>query len=727
MLNLDELNIAQKEAVQAIKGPVMVIAGAGSGKTKVLTYRVAYLISKGVSNDSILALTFTNKAASEMKERVKKMIGKSSDGLWMGTFHSIFSRILRSECDKIGYNSNYSIVDTNEGLVMIKNIMAGLNIPTENCNPYSVHSSISRAKNKMMSPNDLANKAGDTFGLKVAEIYKEYQAKLKNNNCMDFDDLLLLPIMLFQDFPHILDKYRTIFKYILVDEYQDTNRAQYILIKLLASKHKNLCVVGDDAQSIYSFRGAEIQNILDFQTDFKEHKLFRLEQNYRSTKKILEAADCIIKNNQGQIKKKLWTDNEEGENIVLLDCRDEKDEGLQIVRNIESLVKKDKLPLSSFAILYRTNAQSRAIEESLRRNGVPYNIVGGIKFYERKEIKDILAYLKFISNPLNEEALDRIINYPARGIGVTSLNKVKQHAYKNKIPLFSALEQVEELKNLQDKFVANCKIFTNFINKYIRLKNEMSLSEFTISLIGELGLLESLKQENTPESLIRYENIQEFISGVMEFCNSRRKSSLENFLQEVSLLSDIDTVEDSKNAVTLMTIHASKGLEYTTVFITGLEENLFPHANSLETTKEIEEERRLFYVAVTRAKIKLFLSYAKMRYRYGHPLSSVKSRFIKEIDKKLLYNDSVELVEKNIPTIGPDDVKWIKIPEKKKINNSFVLDKKYNKNDIVIHPIFGEGIVSQIMGFESDLKLIVDFDKVGRKTLMAQYANLIKK
>jgi DNA helicase II / ATP-dependent DNA helicase PcrA len=726
---LNELNKVQQQAVKAINGPVMIIAGAGSGKTRVLTYRIAYLIQKGIPTDNILALTFTNKAAKEMKERIKGLIGRKSDGLWMGTFHSVFAKILRNECEKIGYHKNFNISDSDESLSLIKNIMAGLNIPTDRFNPYSVQSTISRAKNKLISPTEMANNAAEIYEMKVSEIFKDYQVKLKNNNCMDFDDLLLLPISLFQRFPEILDKYQKIFHYILVDEYQDTNKAQYILLKQLASKYKNLCVVGDDAQSIYSFRGAEIQNVLDYQIDFKDHQLFRLEQNYRSTKKILEAADCVIKNNHDQIKKKLWTENGEGEDIILLECRDEKDEGQQIIRNIEFLIKRDKLPLNSFVILYRTNAQSRALEEALRRFGLPYIIVGGIKFYERKEIKDILAYLKFISNPLNDEALDRIINYPVRGIGATSLNKIKQHAYKNHISIFKALETIDELKSLQERVVTNCKMFVQFIYKYMRLKDEMTLNEFVSSLIDELRLIEELKMQATPEALARAENIQEFVSGIMEFSNSKQDASLESFLQEVSLLSDIDGLEDSKNAVTLMTIHASKGLEYPVVFIAGLEENLFPHSNSLETAKEIEEERRLFYVAVTRSKSRLFLSHARMRYRYGNPISALPSRFIAEIDENLIQRSSQQQnnsIEKIKPDIGPDDVKWIKaLARKGDESKTSGKNGQFKIGQNVIHAVFGDGKIVKVQGFDSDLKLIVDFASVGRKTLMAQYANLI--
>ncbi len=725
---LKDLNIAQREAVMAIDGPVMIIAGAGSGKTRVLTYRIAYLIQKGVYPDNILALTFTNKAANEMKERIKSLIGRKADGLWMGTFHSIFARILRLECEKLGYGRNFSITDTDDGLALIKNIMAILNIPTDTFSPYSIQSTISKAKNKLLTPEDFASKSGNIYEARVAEIFKEYQIRLKNSNSMDFDDLLLLPIKLFSNYPEVLDKYHRIFKYILVDEYQDTNRAQYVLLKMLAAKSRNLCVVGDDAQSIYSFRGAEIQNIMDYQLDFKDHKLFRLEQNYRSTKKILDAAHCVIKNNRFQIKKKLWTENSEGEDIVLLECMDEKDEGQQIVKNIQFLIKKDKYPLNSFVILYRTNAQSRAIEEALRRSGLPYIIIGGIKFYERKEIKDILAYLKLISNTKNNEALDRIINYPIRGIGETSIVKIKQYAFYNQMSFFEALERIDEINTIQDKVKANCKVFVHLIHKYVRLKDEMSLTELVSSLINELQIINEYKLQGTPEALSRIENIQEFLSGVTDFVKTRKDASLETFLQEVSLLSDIDNLENSKNAITLMTVHSSKGLEYPVVFIAGLEENLFPHVNSLESAKDIEEERRLFYVAITRAQKRLFLSYARMRYKYGTTVSQKISRFIDEIEESLIQRSSFfGRMNERKSNVGPDDVKWIKLPENHSLEKTKNAQKKYKVGQEVNHSVFGDGIILQVIGFDNDIKLIVDFENCGRKTLMAQYANLVIK
>ena len=725
---LKDLNNAQREAVMAIDGPVMIIAGAGSGKTRVLTYRIAYLIQKGVYPENILALTFTNKAANEMKERIKGLIGRKADGLWMGTFHSIFARILRFECERLGYGKNFSITDTDDGLALIKNIMAILNIPTDTFSPYSIQSTISKAKNKLLTPEDFSNKSGNIYELKVAEIFKEYQIRLKSSNSMDFDDLLLLPIKLFSNYPEVLDKYHRIFKYILVDEYQDTNRAQYVLLKMLAAKTRNLCVVGDDAQSIYSFRGAEIQNIMDYQLDFKDHKLFRLEQNYRSTKKILDAAHCVIKNNRFQIKKKLWTENSEGDDIVLLECMDEKDEGQQIVKNIQFLIKKDKYPLNAFVILYRTNAQSRAIEEALRRSGLPYIIIGGIKFYERKEIKDILAYLKLISNTKNNEALDRIINYPIRGIGETSIVKIKQHAFHNQISFFEALERIDEISSLQDKIKANCKMFVHLIHKYVGLKDEMSLTELVSSLINELQIINEYKLQGTPEALSRIENIQEFLSGVTDFVKTRKDATLENFLQEVSLLSDIDNLENSKNAITLMTVHSSKGLEYPVVFIAGLEENLFPHVNSLESAKDIEEERRLFYVAITRAQKRLFLSYARMRYKYGTTVSQKISRFIDEIEESLIQRSNyIGRMNEKKSNVGPNDVKWIKLPENNTFEKQKTIQKKYKVGQEVVHSVFGEGIILQVIGFDSDIKLIVDFANHGRKTLIAQYANLVIK
>jgi DNA helicase-2/ATP-dependent DNA helicase PcrA len=731
---LNELNKEQLLAVKSINGPVMIIAGAGSGKTRVLTYRIAYLINKGVNPQNILALTFTNKAAKEMKNRIIKLIGREDSGIWMGTFHSNFSKILRYDCDKLGFSSNFSIYDAEESLSMIKYVMSGLNIPHNQFNPYAVQAKISKSKNGMIYPEKLKKEAIDIFEDKVSDIYKEYLLMLKRNNAMDFDDLLLKPIELFDQFPEILSHYQRKFSYILVDEYQDTNKAQYVVLKLLINKNKNLCVVGDDAQSIYSFRGAELQNILDFQIDYKDHKIFRLQQNYRSTQNILSAADSVIKNNSNQIKKTLWTENHSGDKITLLECKDEKDEGMQIVKNIQYLLHRDKLSLNSFVILYRTNAQSRSLEDALRKMGMPYVIVGGIKFYERKEIKDVLAYLKFISNSKNDEALGRIINFPTRGIGPTTFSKIKEIAYKSGKNVFEVLVNIENILEFSDRVKNAINNFTNLIQKYTKLKDEMVISEFVRVLVDDLGILQEFKMQGTPESLNRMENVHELLSGITEFQNSKSNATLEDFLQEVALITDIDQYENSKNAITLMTVHSAKGLEYPVVFITGLEEGLFPHSNSMNSVKEIEEERRLFYVALTRAMKKVFLSFSKCRYRFGSLLPSIPSRFLNEIENRLIEKlkfDSFQTAEKKTtpPVIGPNDVKWLKLPkvkvsEKERDHVGNNLNEKFKIGRIVEHGFFGKGQIVEVIGLGDDMKVVVDFEGGYRKTLMVLYANL---
>jgi DNA helicase II / ATP-dependent DNA helicase PcrA len=733
MTFLDGLNKEQQAAVKSINGPVMVIAGAGSGKTRVLTYRIAYLTKKNVKPVNILALTFTNKAAKEMKERISTLIGDTSKDIWMGTFHSTFAKILRIEAEKLGYSKNFTIFDTEDSLSLIKTIMAGLNIPTNPYSPYAIQSKISKAKNKLMYPEELENRAASLLDEKVAMVYKEYIQRLKMNNALDFDDLLMKPIELFKSFPEVLAYYQKRFSYILVDEYQDTNRAQYIVLKMLSERHNNICVVGDDAQSIYSFRGAEIQNIIDFQNDFKDHQIYRLEQNYRSTKTILAAADCVIKNNEGQIKKTLWTHNVEGEKIILVECNDEKDEGQQIIKNIENLIRKEKAQLNSFVILYRTNAQSRAIEEALRRGGYPYIIVGGIKFYERKEIKDILAYLKFISNPSNDESLNRIVNFPPRGIGDSSVVKLKEYAFKNHLSLFKTMESVDNIDTLPERVKNAVHKFVKFINNYLNVKEHVRLDEYVHSLIDELKIIEELKLQDTPESMARIENINEFVSGVSEFVSSRKNVSLEDYLQEVALITDIDKMDNSKNAITLMTVHAAKGLEFPNVFISGLEEGLFPHANSLDSIKDIEEERRLFYVAITRSMKKLFISYTNFRYKFGSLTASTPSRFLKEIAEEYIekqesnyYGEKQEFIK---PKIGPDDVKWIKMPGKIQSSMRKKTDSNgtnnYKIGSWVEHSQFGKGMIVGIQGLGSDKKVIVQFEDGQKKTLMVAYANLV--
>ncbi len=742
---LDSLNPVQRDAVTTIDGPVMIVAGAGSGKTRVLTFRTAYIISEGKRPESILALTFTNKAAQEMKERIISLVGPESRSIWMGTFHSIFARILRFECEHLGYSRNFSIYDTDDSSQMIKSIMNSFNISQQQFPASGIRSRISGAKNQMISPITYKGSAMDPLLEKTATVYEEYEKRLKANNAMDFDDLLLKPLELFQKHKNVLERYQWRFRYIMVDEYQDTNRVQYKLIKELASLSRNVCVVGDDAQSIYAFRGADIRNILEFEKDYPDAKIFRLEQNYRSTKTILATADSLIKNNTDQIAKTLWTENHQGELVTLTVCDDDREEGYKIVRKIEEESRKRKLDLKDFAILYRTNAQSRTIEDALRRNGIPYMIVGGVAFYKRKEIKDVLAYLRVIANPKDAESILRIINYPVRGIGETTIEKILLFARAQSLSLFDALAAEKLGEAVPDRGLKAVRSFSSLLQKYIRLKAEMSVSELARSLVDELGILQSYKNENTMESLTRRENVLELLSALSEYNDLHPEAGLDGFLEEVSLVSDIDQAEFGRNAVTLMTLHAAKGLEFPVVFITGLEEGLFPLSNSMLEKKELEEERRLFYVGITRAKTKLNLMYALTRYRFGEMSYSVKSRFLDEIDSSLVeIEGSTRLAALNVqrsassaPTYtvpksrtpfrkAPDDTARYFADTMPDYENESQVGNKVNHKigSRVLHEAFGKGRIVAIDGRGDNARATVDFESVGRKNLMLKFANL---
>jgi DNA helicase-2/ATP-dependent DNA helicase PcrA len=738
---LDELNPVQREAVRAVNGPVMIVAGAGSGKTRVLTYRAAYLVQLGVPPESVLALTFTNKAADEMKGRIAALVGQASRRIWMGTFHSIFARILRTECEHLGYTRNFSIYDTDDSLSLIKNIMGTLSISQQQYSPQGIRARISSAKNQMISVKTYMHTAMDPMAERTAAVYDAYERRLRQSNAMDFDDLLLKPLELFARSPDILERYHYRFKYILVDEYQDTNRVQYLMIKELAKRHRNICVVGDDAQSIYAFRGADIRNILDFEKDYPECQVFRLEQNYRSTKSILALADSVIKHNIDQISKKLWTDNADGEQVTLVVCDDDREEGYRIASVIQEEARKKKLDLRDFAVLYRTNAQSRSVEDALRRNGIPYTIVGGVEFYKRKEIKDILAYLKVVANPLDEESLLRIINVPARSIGATTIEKLVAFAGKHKVSLFDALASALEIETIAERTAASARRFHTMMRKYIALKKEMSVSELARALVDEIGILQTLKAENTSDSLTRRENIQELVSALTEFNDLHPDARLEDFLEEVSLLSDVDATEFGHNAVTLMTLHAAKGLEFPVVLIAGLEEGLFPLAASSMDNKQLEEERRLFYVGITRAMRKLYLLYGLARYKYGEFTYSVKSRFLDELDDSVLKVENAT-VRKQMARYRRVEAKAggdLRIPRRTTRTNdeqAYTPDRtpKYEdeSQDIqqphvgaqVYHESFGKGRVVALNGEGDNARALVDFDSVGPKQLMLKYAHL---
>ena len=736
---LNELNSVQQEAVKMLNGPVMIIAGAGSGKTRVLTYRVAHLISCGVPPYQILALTFTNKAANEMKARIIKLVGDKATGVWMGTFHSMFARILRKEAPLLGYTNSFTIYDSDDSQRAIRRCMEKLNLSVQQIPAQAVCSRISGAKNQLIPPAEYSSLARDFLDEKIGLVYAEYMALLHRSNAMDFDDLLVKPIELFKNNPETLKKYHHRFKFLLVDEFQDTNRAQYQVIKLLAGGHENICVVGDDAQSIYAFRGADIRNILDFSKDYPLAKTFRLEQNYRSTKNILAVADTLIKFNVDQLKKDLWTENPAGEPVRLLSCIDDRDEGHQILTVIRNEVAAEQRALRDFAILYRTNAQSRSLEDVLRRNGVPYVIVGGIRFYERKEIKDVLAYLRLLVNPRDDESLLRAINYPARGIGDTSVEKLLEFAREKTLTLFESCEHLSEVTGIQERARKAIDQFKSFMKKYVSLRAKVSLSELARSMVDDLGILRTYKEEGTAESMGRWENIQELLSAITEFIDEHPDGTLEAFLEEVSLVADIDSWDETRNVVTLMTLHASKGLEFPVVFVSGIEEGLLPFYSNTIERGELEEERRLFYVGITRAQTKLFLSKTQMRYRFGESVFASGSRFLAEIGE-----DKLEVIEARSGQASLLLGRRRGVPHRPKIvserapvrEEKFFADESPDyENDTqesfeikqgtaVRHEMFGKGKVIRVTGKGDTMKAVVDFDDYGVKNLLVKFARL---
>jgi DNA helicase II / ATP-dependent DNA helicase PcrA len=738
---LNDLNPVQGEAVKAANGPVMIIAGAGSGKTRVLTYRIAYLMECGVPAHQILALTFTNKAAKEMKNRIIKLVGDDAGSLWMGTFHSMFARILRKECVHLKFTPSFTIYDSDDSLSSMKKVMEKLNLPTQQFNPVAIRSRISMAKNQYLSPKKFAENVHDLFDEKTALVYSEYQKTLERSNAMDFDDLLIKPIELFEKKKDILEKYQHRFKFILVDEFQDTNRAQYQVIRLLGDKFKNIAVVGDDAQSIYSFRGADIRNILDFQKDYPECQLFRLEQNYRSTKSIISVADELIHFNKEQLKKNLWTENPLGEPVTILQCADDREEGSQIVRAIQQESQKRKLDLKDFAVLYRTNAQSRALEEAFRKNAIPYEIIGGIRFYERKEIKDVLAYLRLLANPTDEVSLRRIINYPVRGIGDVTLEHMQRFASQHSLNIFETLHRLDEVIELTERAKNSLSQFRSLLDKYQALRPQMTFSEWARSLVDELGILSIFKEERTAESMGRWENVQELLSAISEFSNDRPDGTLESFLEEVALVSDIDTWEGEHNAVTLMTLHASKGLEFPVVLIGGLEEGLLPFYSSTIESSDVEEERRLFYVGITRAEQKLYITHTALRYRFGDITYPSESRFLHElgtgnIERIGMKHQRPRMTESVFEFDKPDHAARRAEHQKKGEDAAYHNDAmpdyesetqehfELKRGVSVKHEIFGFGRVMVVSGKGDAQKAVVEFESCGTKHLIVKYARL---
>ncbi|MCD4839149.1 DNA helicase PcrA [Neobacillus sedimentimangrovi] len=645
---LNGLNPEQKRAVKTTEGPLLIMAGAGSGKTRVLTHRIAYLIvEKRVNPYNILAITFTNKAAREMKERIAKMMGGAANDIWISTFHSMCVRILRRDIDRIGFNRNFTILDTGDQQSVIKGILKEKNLDPKKFDPRAILGSISSAKNELITPEEYTKTAGGYYEQVVSEIYEEYQKKLRKNQALDFDDLIMKTIQLFQRVPEVLEYYQRKFQYIHVDEYQDTNKAQYLLVKLLANRFKNLCVVGDSDQSIYRWRGADITNILSFEKDYPNATVILLEQNYRSTKRILQAANKVIENNLNRKPKNLWTENPEGNKIVYYRADSEQGEAQFVAGKIKELTREGGHKLSDMAILYRTNAQSRVMEEVLLKSNINYTIVGGTKFYDRKEIKDMLAYLRLISNPDDDISLIRVINVPKRGIGSSSLDKIADFAAMHDMSIFQALESIE-LIGLSPKITKAAAGFRDLIKNYTQMQEYLSVTELVEEILEKTGYLDMLKAEKSLEAQSRIENLEEFLSVTKNFEETNEDKSLVAFLTDLALVADIDSMDDDEekaDAVVLMTLHSAKGLEFPVVFLIGMEEGVFPHTRSLTEEAEMEEERRLAYVGITRAEESLFLTNAKMRTLFGRTNMNPASRFISEIPEDLL--EEVEPVIRN--------------------------------------------------------------------------------
>lgn len=694
IMNLEYLNDMQKEAVLYGDGPLLILAGAGSGKTSVLTKRVAYLIKeRNVSPKNIVAITFTNKAAKEMKERIIKEVGKEGYDIQISTFHSFGLRIIKENYEKLGYEKNFTIIDSDDSLTVVKKILKEMGIDSTRFNPKFIKNQISSCKNEMVTPEKYKNLVNDELSDITYKVYKKYQDTLLRNNSLDFDDLLIKPIELFNKYKEVLENYQELFKYVFIDEYQDTNEAQYILSKMISAKYKNICVVGDDAQSIYSWRGANFKNILNFEKDYKNAKVILLEQNYRSTKTILNAANSVIKNNINKKDKNLWTDNSIGEKIKYVRTNDEKDEASYVTREIRNLVNNG-VSLDDIAVLYRTNAQSRTIEEGFLNSNIPYKIVGAFAFYSRKEIKDLLAYLKLIYNTKDDVSLMRIINYPKRKIGAKTIENLSMDAVLNGTSMFDVISSGKELE------------FKKLILEMKEKSEVLSLTETIDMVLDKSGIKSELESEHTLEADIRLENLNEFKSITKTFEEESGIASLEDFLNEVSLVSDVnDQKNDNSPKVTLMTIHAVKGLEYKYVFVIGMEENIFPHINSCEEDGGIEEERRLCYVAITRAKEKLYLVNALRRMLYGKTSVNMPSRFINEIDKDL-----------------------IDAPEKKMVNMKFNKNEAFNDDnglktgDNVIHDIYGPGVVVNV---DKSIATIA-FKGQGIKKLMKNHKSIKK-
>jgi len=764
MSYLDELNKAQRDAVINIDGPIMVIAGAGSGKTRVLTYRIVHMIENKIDPFHILDLTFTNKAAREMKDRISAKIGESEGrNIWMGTFHSVFARILRSEATLLGYPSNFTIYDSDDSKSLIKRIIKELNLDDKVYKPNLVLSRISSAKNNLISAANYVNNSviqqEDSQSRKpeLGRIFQNYEKRCFQAGAMDFDDLLYKTNILFRDHASVLLKYQDKFRYILVDEYQDTNFSQYLILKKLAARFENICVVGDDAQSIYSFRGANIQNILNFQKEYSDAKVYKLEQNYRSTQNIVNAANGLIANNQEQLKKDVWTENTVGEKIKIIKTLSDNEEGYEVANDIFYRRGNEQRPNSDFAILYRTNSQSRSIEEALRKKDIPYRIYGGLSFYHRKEIKDLLAYFRLAINPKDEQALKRVINYPKRGIGKTTLDKILLMASEREI---SVLEVVKSPLSygvqLSSSVINKLNSFSELIDTYHNIMNNSDAFDVASKIASTSGVLKELYSDKSVEGVTRYDNIQELLSGIKEFAEQdtieegidlpegNDQRTLGVYMQDIALLTDTDKNKNETDVVSLMTIHASKGLEFPYVYIVGMEENLFPSQLSINSRTELEEERRLFYVALTRAETKATLSFSTTRYRWGNLTYAEPSRFLQELDPRFIDQPEEKKskgsfnfdFESKAKTEGlsskPNSLNLKKTQNLKRVTKSAPVNDNFESNDLsnlkkgdrVLHQRFGKGEVTKLEGNSPNIKAVVDFEEVGAKNLLLKFAKL---
>ena len=755
MMDLTALNPMQRKAAETLEGPVLILAGAGSGKTRTLTYRIANLIDHGVQPWHILALTFTNKAAREMRERVEKLVGADAQEMWLGTFHSICVRILRRDIEKLGYQRSFTIYDDDDQLRVIKDGLKALNLDENRISPKEIRNKISDAKNKMLTPDEwFRDSARDYQCQQIHDVFSYYEERLRAANALDFDDLLLRTLQLFVDHPPVLDYYRSRFQYVHVDEYQDTNAAQYTFVRLLTEESRNLCVVGDDDQSIYGWRGADIRNILDFEQDFPDTQVIKLEQNYRSTSNILDAANQVIAHNFGRKEKALWTDAGEGEKIHLYSAGDEREEAAWICERVRRLRQMD-VPYSQIAVLYRMHAQSRVIEEMFTRAGIPYKIFGGTRFYDRKEIRDALAYLRVIVNPADDVSLTRIINTPKRSIGDSTVAVLQEHARQEELPLYSVLnDPPESLSSRPRKCIAD---FALLLMKLTAMKDVLSLSELVETVLKDTGLRAQFEIEGSDEAKTRLENLDEFAGAAKEFENQSQDKTLEAFLENVALVTDLDQQENAPQYVTLMTLHSAKGLEYDAVFMAGMEEGIFPSMRTAMDEKKLEEERRLCYVGITRARQRLYLSFARRRMIFNQITHNPPSLFLKEIPSRLLIDEWAEAARKNF---APDPPKAAPVSRKDKPRNlSFgtpgmvagargalnipgvqkgfvpsaasslsgsVMNRLFKPGDRVLHRKFGEGTVQAVKGSGADARIMIAFTAYGTKEFSLSIAPIVK-